>query len=63
MKQAIKCKHKSEIKGLDFDLNSGNIFFSVHEKKTIFHYQMQGENINAVRLAKTANKLEHPGCA
>jgi hypothetical protein len=40
MKQAIKAKHKSEIKGLDFDLNTGNIFFSIHEKKTLYHYQM-----------------------
>lgn len=50
MKQAIKCKTKSEIKGLDFDMNSGNIFFSVKKDKTIYHYQMQGQNINAVRV-------------
>ena len=63
MKQAIKCKHKSEIKGLDFDLNSGNIFFSVHEKKTLFHYQMQGQNVNAVSGLGRSNRVEYSGGA
>ena len=62
MMQVIKCKNKSHIKGLDFDLESGNIFISTFDKKTLYHYQMQGGDKNtAVSLSKCLKLtyLEH----
>jgi hypothetical protein len=61
MMQVIKCKNKAHIKGLDIDLDSGNIFISTFEKKTLYHYQMQGANITAVIIFKrlVLTNLEH----
>lgn len=57
MMQVIKCKNKSHIKGLDFDMDSGNIFISTFEKKTLYHYQMQGENLTAVCIFLISQKF------